>query len=290
MDPGCVNVHLDRCIFAWCPKGSIRSALSRCLVVRWVETFAAATYLRSNPFSKLETAMIDVRPFESLGAFENDWLKAHYHFSFSGYSDPNRNNWGALRVWNDDTIQPHTGFARHGHKDMEIITYVRRGAITHRDHLGNEGRTEAGDVQVMWAGTGIQHEELNRENEPTQIFQLWVMPNKTGIKPGWAAQRFPKNDRAGSLVTLASGRAKDKNTLPIHQDASILAATLKTGQSVTYQVEPGRFLYLVPALGRLTINGQSVKARDGIAIGNAAQVEIKAEEASEILMADVPGV
>lgn len=234
--------------------------------------------------------MIDVRTFESLGTFQNDWLKAHYHFSFSGYHAPERVHWGALRVWNDDTIRPKTGFDRHGHKDMEIITYVRKGVITHKDHLGNEGRTVAGDVQVMSAGRGILHEEHNRESDPTQIFQLWIFPNENGVQPRWESQSFPKGDRAGSLVTLASGRKKDSGALTLHQDAAILAATLKPGQTVTHEVEPGRYLYLVPALGKLTINGKSVKARDGVAIHGEQTIEIKADEESEILIADVPGI
>lgn len=232
--------------------------------------------------------MIDIRPFASLGTFENDWLKAHYHFSFSGYRDQARDNWGALRVWNDDTIRPKTGFDRHGHKDMEIITYVRRGAITHRDHLGNEGRTNAGDVQVMWAGRGILHEEHNRETEPTQIFQLWIFPNENGINPGWEARAFPKGDRAGSLVTLASGRKKDSGVLPIHQDAAILAATLRPGQSVEHILEPGRYAYMVPAVGKLLVNGREAKARDGIAIHGEDRIELKAIEETEVLIADIP--
>ena len=232
--------------------------------------------------------MIDIRPFETLGTFQNDWLKAHYHFSFSGYRDQARDNWGALRVWNDDTIRPKTGFDRHGHKDMEIITYVRRGAITHRDHLGNEGRTNAGDVQVMWAGRGILHDEHNRENEPAQIFQLWIFPNENGIAPGWEARAFPKGDRAGSLVTLASGRKKDSGVLPIHQDAAILAATLRPGQSVGHVLEPGRYAYIVPATGKLLVNGREAKARDGIAVHGEDRVELKAIEDTEILIADVP--
>jgi redox-sensitive bicupin YhaK (pirin superfamily) len=234
--------------------------------------------------------MIDIRPFESLGAFRNDWLDAHYHFSFSGYHDPRRQNWGLLRVWNDDTIQPHTGFGRHGHRDMEIITYVRNGAITHRDHLGNEGRTIAGDVQVMSAGRGIEHEEHNLENGLTQIFQIWIFPNENGVKPGWETRAFPKDDQSGALVTLASGRAKDSGALPIHQDAAILAASLRAGQTVRHDVEPGRFLYLVPASGLLTINGRHAKARDGIAITGEDALEITASEPSEILVADVPAL
>jgi quercetin 2,3-dioxygenase len=235
-----------------------------------------------------EIIMIDVRPFESLGTFQNDWLKAHYHFSFSGYHDDARTHWGALRVWNDDTIKPKTGFDRHGHKDMEIVTYVRKGVITHKDHLGNEGRTVAGDVQVMSAGRGILHEEHNREADATQIFQLWIFPNETGITPGWSSQSFPKGDRSGSLVTLASGRKKDSGALPIHQDASILAATLKPQQKVTHELETGRYLYLVPALGKLIINGKTVKARDGVAIHGVEKLDIEAVEDSEILIADVP--
>jgi redox-sensitive bicupin YhaK (pirin superfamily) len=193
-----------------------------------------------------------------------------------------------FRKGNDDTIKPHTGFDRHGHKDMEIVTYVRRGMITHKDHLGNEGRTVAGDVQVMSAGRGILHEEHNRESEPAQIFQLWIFPNENGVAPRWESQSFPKGDRAGQLVTLASGRKKDSGALVLHQDASILAATLKPGQTVTHELEPGRYLYLVPALGKLTVNGKSIKARDGVAIHGENKIGIKADEESEILIADVP--
>jgi hypothetical protein len=234
--------------------------------------------------------MIDVRPFESLGAFENDWLEAHYHFSFAGYHDAKRTNWGALRVWNDDTIQPRRGFGRHAHKDMEIVTYVRRGVITHRDHLGNEGRTLAGDVQVMWAGSGIEHEEHNLEDEVAQIFQLWIVPSRSGLAPGWQTQKFPKGERAGQLITLASGRSEGSGILPIHQDAAVLAATLKRGQSVQHVLEPRRFAYLVPATGLLTVNGKTVKARDGVAIHREDTIEVTAHEESEILIADVPGI
>jgi redox-sensitive bicupin YhaK (pirin superfamily) len=234
--------------------------------------------------------MIDVRPFESLGSFRNGWLDAHYHFSFSGYHDPKRQHWGALRVWNDDTIQPRTGFGRHGHKDMEIITYLRAGAITHRDHLGNHGRTVAGDVQVMWAGRGIEHEEQNFENEITQLFQIWIFPSEEGVKPGWETRSFPKGDQSGRIVTLASGRKHDSGALPIHQDAAILAATLKPGESVRYDIEPHRYLYLVPAAGLVTVNGKPAKARDGVAITGEDTVGITATEASEILIADVPGL
>ncbi len=231
--------------------------------------------------------MIDITPFEALGRFDNDWLSARYHFSFAYYHDPQRMGVGALRVWNDDTIRPGTGFDLHGHRDMEIITYVRKGAITHQDHLGNVGRTEAGDVQVMSAGTGIMHAEYNKEDEPTQIFQIWIEPAVHGVAPRWETRSFPKAGREGALVPLASGRKGHDEALPIYQDAAILAATLKAGQSVTHKLEPGRKGYLVPATGRLKVNGETVDARAGVVLEDVEEVAITAEEDSEILLADV---
>ena len=143
--------------------------------------------------------MIEIKRFDDLGRFQNDWLSARYHFSFANYYDPAQMGVGALRVWNDDTIRPGTGFDLHGHRDMEIITYVRAGAITHQDHLGNKGRTEAGDVQVMSAGKGIMHSEFNQEEEPTQIFQIWIEPAVQGVEPRWEARAFPKAERAGDF-------------------------------------------------------------------------------------------
>lgn len=231
--------------------------------------------------------MIDIRPFERLGRFDNDWLTARYHFSFADYFDATRMGHGPLRVWNDDKIEPGTGFGRHGHRDMEIITYVRTGVVTHRDHLGNEGRTEAGDVQVMSAGKGILHEEHNLEAEPTTLFQIWIQPNQTGVQPRWEARKFPKGDRSGELVALASGRPGDKDALMIHQDAAILGATLKPGQSVTHKLGEGRRAYLVAATGRYKINGKEAKARDGVAVSGENALTIEAIEETELLLADL---
>lgn len=231
--------------------------------------------------------MIEVRPFARLGAFRNGWLDAHHHFSFGHYLDPARMGLGTLRVWNDDTIRPGTGFDRHGHRDMEIVTYVRKGAITHRDHLGNEGRTLAGDVQVMSAGRGILHEEHNLEEGETQIFQIWILPAVEGVAPRWETRSFPKGTRGGGLVPLASGRAGDEGALAIHQDAAILAATLEAGQSVEHRLPAGRGAYLVAATGRFTVNGRTAEARDGVAVTGPETLEIRAEEATELLVADV---
>ena len=164
--------------------------------------------------------MIDVRSFDSLGRFQNDWLNARHHFSFGHYHDASRMGLGALRVWNDDQIAPGTGFDPHPHRDMEIITYVRSGAITHRDNLGNEGRTEAGDVQVMHAGRGITHAEYNRETEETRIFQIWLMPNRTGVQPGWGTLAFPADGEG--LRVLAAGDGRD-GALPLYADGAVLA-------------------------------------------------------------------
>jgi redox-sensitive bicupin YhaK (pirin superfamily) len=231
--------------------------------------------------------MIELRPFSSLGAADHGWLNAHHHFSFAGYHDPARVNWGSLRVWNDDTIAPHTGFPTHPHNDMEIITYVRKGAITHRDSVGNEGRTEAGDVQVMSAGSGIRHSEYNLEDEDTQIFQIWIIPSERGGEPGWGARPFPKGDRAGKFVPLASGAANDDDALPIRTDARVLGATVKAGESVTYTPrDPSRHLYLVPATGRVKVENVEAQARDGIAITQQASITVTALEDSELVLVD----
>ena len=231
--------------------------------------------------------MIELRPFNSLGAANHGWLDAHHHFSFAGYHDPSRVNWGSLRVWNDDTIAPKTGFPTHPHNDMEIITYVRSGAITHRDSMGNEGRTEAGDVQVMSAGSGIQHSEYNLEDEETQIFQIWIIPEERGGKPDWGARPFPKADRAGDFVPLASGVANDDDALPIRTDARVLGATVKAGESVTYTTrDASRHLYLVPATGKVQVEEVEANARDGVAITRRESVTITALEDSELVLVD----
>ena len=173
--------------------------------------------------------MIQVRPFTGLGSFRNEWLNARHHFSFGQYHDPERMGFGRLRVWNDDEVAPGTGFDPHPHREMEIVTYIREGAITHRDNLGNEGRTAAGDVQVMHAGTGIVHAEYNREAAPTRLFQIWIQPDRHGVAPGWATRQFP---REGGLSVLASGRAQDAESgpLPLNADAAVLAGTLRAGE------------------------------------------------------------
>jgi quercetin 2,3-dioxygenase len=230
--------------------------------------------------------MIELRPFETLGGADHGWLKAKHHFSFASYYDPANISHGALRVWNDDEIAPNTGFPAHPHANMEIITYVREGAITHQDSLGNEGRTEAGDVQVMSAGSGIRHSEYNLEPTKTKIFQIWIQPTSQGGQPTWGAKPFPKGDRSGKLITLASGFAGDGDALPIRADARVLGTTLKAGESAEYAAGKARHLYLVPAAGAVEVNGVRVNARDGAAIRDEATLRITALEDSELVLVD----
>jgi len=230
--------------------------------------------------------MIERRPFAALGGADHGWLKAKHHFSFARYYDPERLGHGSLRVWNDDEIAPNTGFPPHPHADMEIITYVRQGAITHEDSLGHKGRTEAGDVQVMSAGSGIRHAEYNREPMPTRIFQIWIEPEKQGGEPSWGAKPFPKADRSGGFVPLASGFAGDEDALPIRAEARVLGATLKAGDSAEYRLSPDRYAYLVPAVGSVDVNGVHIDTRDGAAIANETVLKVKALEDAEVVLVD----
>lgn len=230
--------------------------------------------------------MIERRPFDSLGGADHGWLKAKHHFSFAGYHDQKRMGWGALRVWNDDTIAPQTGFPPHPHADMEIITYVREGAITHRDSLGNEGRTEAGDVQVMSAGNGIVHSEYNLEPGTTRIFQIWIIPDESGRAPSWGAKPFPAGDRSGRFVALASGFEGDADALPLRTDARVLGATLNAGETAEYAMADGRYGYLVPAKGKVEVNGVELDARDGAAIRDESVLRVKALEDAELVLVD----
>ncbi|MBM3479936.1 MAG: pirin family protein [Alphaproteobacteria bacterium] len=235
--------------------------------------------------------MIEARPFAGLGGADNGWLRARHHFSFAGYSDPARMGWGRLRVWNDDEIAPGTGFDPHPHRDMEIVTYVREGAITHRDHLGNEGRTVAGDVQVMSAGTGIVHAEYNLEPVATRIFQLWIVPDRRGAAPSWGTRSFPRAGREARFEVLASGRPGDAaaGALAINADAAVLAATLPAGGALRHALAPGCMAYLVLARGAARVNGVALGARDGAAISGeeALAIEAGAGADAELVLVDV---
>jgi redox-sensitive bicupin YhaK (pirin superfamily) len=230
--------------------------------------------------------MIEKRPFAKLGGANHGWLSTRHHFSFADYQNRERMHWGRLRVWNDDEIAPDTGFALHPHADMEIITYVTEGAITHQDSLGNKGRTAAGDVQVMSAGTGIRHSEYNLEPETTKLFQIWILPTELGGRPAWGTRPFPKGGRSGRFVPLASGFSSDAEALPIRTDARVLGATLPAGATVDYPLGRERHGYLVPAKGAVEVNGVLLEARDGAAISGEEALHIRALGDSELVLVD----
>ncbi len=235
--------------------------------------------------------MIDINSLGDLGAANHGWLHARHHFSFAQYHDPNRMGLGPLRVWNDDLIKPGKGFPMHPHKDMEIITFLRSGAISHKDNMGNSGRTVAGDVQVMSAGTGVIHSEYNLEDEDTTLFQIWIQPDKRNYKPRWETAKFPLVERDAKLTVLASGRPQDKetNALLINQDAALYAATLQSGQSIEVNIEENRALYLVPSVGTLKLNGAiKIPERAGTSIIDEKSLTIQATKDSEIVIVDVP--
>ena len=228
--------------------------------------------------------MIEIRKFDSLGHADHGWLDARHHFSFANYHDPRRMGWGAIRVWNDDKIAAKTGFPPHPHRDMEIVTYVRTGAITHQDSMGNKGRTGAGDVQVMSAGSGVTHAEYNLEDEQTTLFQIWIETDKPNAEPAWGAMPFPKESRHGSFQLLASGDPDD-GALTINANAKVLGATVNAGESIEVDANPARHLYLVPS-GRGRVNGVEAEPRDGVAITGEDKVRIEAVDDSELVLVD----
>ena len=220
--------------------------------------------------------MIERRPFEKLGKSDHGWLKANFHFSFADY----RNN---------DRIAPQSGFPPHPHRDMEIVTYVIKGAITHQDHLGNKGRTEAGQIQVMSAGKGIQHAEYNMEQDETELFQIWILPNKEGVPARWETVQFPADARDGKLVPLASGRGH-AGAIPLYADGALYAGRLKAGETIQQKLD-GKPAYLVPATGRIEVLGRDgkplvVNARDGVAVIDEPEITLKASEDAEIVLVE----
>lgn len=228
--------------------------------------------------------MLQIRSEKTLDKADFGWLKARHHFKVTPDGNPNNGPMGSLVVWNDDEIAPGRGFDFHGHVDMEIVSYIRRGAVTHRDTIGSVGITSAGDVQAMSAGTGIRHSEFNMGPEPLSLFQIWLRPRQTGGEPHWDSRRFPKGDRANQLVVLASGFTEDNDALRIRADARVLGATLLAGSELTYTTGDLRHAYIAPALGQVTVNGQRLEVGDGIAADGEKALTIKAEADAEIVL------
>ena len=232
--------------------------------------------------------MINIIKYNDLGCADHGWLKAKHHFSFASYQNPERVHFGPMRVINDDVVSPQKGFASHPHDNMEIITYVRKGAITHKDNMGNVGKTEAGDVQVMSAGTGVVHSEYNFENEDTNLYQIWIFPNKKDVKPRWDAKKFPKEPVKGKLKPLVTGFENDNDqTLKIYQDIEILAGNINQGDFVD-QVITRNQAYVLCSKGKIKINGKEIEKGDGAEITEEKNVKIEALEDTEVLFIDLP--
>ena len=234
--------------------------------------------------------MINVYPYETLGHASHGWLDARHHFSFSVYWNPKRTGFGELIVINDDKVAAGKGFGTHPHDNMEIITYVRKGAITHKDSLGNSGRPAAGDVQVMSAGTGVFHSEYNHESEDTTLYQIWIKPDKRNVEPRWEAREFPKIPSRAMLTPLASGRAEhtELGAAFIHQDAAIFGGNLVAGTTITQGVK--HQAYVLVSRGEIIVNGVKLKQGDGAEITDEHALAIEAVTDAELLVIDVPAV
>ena len=228
--------------------------------------------------------MITHYPYKSLGHANHGWLDARHHFNFASYQDPARQQFGALRVINDDVIKAGAGFDTHPHRNMEIITYVRTGAITHRDSNGNVGRTEAGDVQVISAGSGIYHSEFNLESEDTNIFQIWIEPNQLEVTPRWDSFEFPKQTVESSLTLLVSGEGDAP--LSIYQDAFIYAGHLTKGTEISHSIK--HQAYVLVSDGSLELDGHVLNKGDGVEVIELSSIKIKALSETKLLVIDVP--
>ena len=224
-----------------------------------------------------------LRSFGDISGLDAGWLKAKHHFAIGPYGNPAHKAVGNLIVLNDDEIAPHAGFGLHHHENVEIVSYLREGTVTHRDDQGNIGKTHAGDVQVMSAGTGIRHSEENEEDVPIRLFQIWLKPSAAGGIPQWGNKPFPKADRSGAFVPLASGRNAE-GALPIRTDAEVYGALLQAGARTSFSFRKGDAGYLVPATGEVEVGMVQVGAREGLVIENEKMVAINALRDSELIL------
>ncbi len=234
--------------------------------------------------------MIEIRRYNELGTFNIDWLDAHYHFSFSGYHDSKRMGIGPLRVINDDIVKVGGGFDFHPHHDMEIITYVRKGAISHQDSLGNKGITQAGEVQVMSAGTGITHAEFNDQDEDINLYQIWIHPRTRGVEPRWEQRAFPTALDAKGLTLLASGLAQleGSGALMIHQDAALWGGRVSGGTTLTQKLEGAG--YLLVSDGSVRLGDTLLNRGDAAIFTRESELSVIAEGDAELVLIDLPTV
>jgi redox-sensitive bicupin YhaK (pirin superfamily) len=221
---------------------------------------------------------------------ESDWLTTYHHFSFGEYYDPNKVNFGPLRVFNDDVIQPGKGFDFHQHKDMEIVTYVIDGTLEHKDSLGNHGIIQPGEIQRMSAGTGVFHSEFNHSNEkPLRLLQIWLFSNTKGLHPSWEQKKYTKEDRINKILSVISPKNfNQKNRLAINQDATFYISNLQIGKDLVYDLPKDRISYLFIIEGKITLRDKVLHTRDVAQIENEEILKIKALQDTEIILIDLP--
>jgi len=233
--------------------------------------------------------MDQIRRSGDRGYADHGWLKSFHTFSFAGYYDPDHVEFGALRVINEDRVAPGAGFGTHGHRDMEIISYVLEGQLAHEDSTGTRSVIRPGDVQRMSAGRGVQHSEFNgSKTEAVHFLQIWIQPNVRGIDPGYEEKHFPAEQKRGRLRLIASAEGAD-GSVRIHQDARVYAGLFDGAESAALQVEPQRRIYLHVARGSLTVNGQALSAGDALMVDAAGYVKLGGGTGAEVLVFDLPG-
>ncbi|QGZ66688.1 pirin family protein [Paraburkholderia acidisoli] len=234
--------------------------------------------------------MIEHRPFDALGTLERAWLQTRLHCRYGELGCPDHAPQRALLVWNDDVIAPHSGFGLHAHRNVEILTVVLRGAITHEDSAGHRGRIAAGSVQAMSAGRGIRHAERNEEGVATQLFQIWLRPRALDGEPRWATRGFELAQDDERCVVLASARRDEieAGALPIDAPARLLAAVLREGVTLTHALAADTDAYLVPATGRIDVNGVRLAPRDGAALRGEHEIRMTARDATVVVIVELP--
>jgi quercetin 2,3-dioxygenase len=231
--------------------------------------------------------MITIRSAQDRGAVNLGWLDTRHTFSFGEYYDPSHMGFASLRVINEDKVTPSQGFPTHAHRDMEIVTYVLKGALEHKDSLGTGSIIRPGEVQRMSAGTGIRHSEYNAsKTDPVHLLQIWILPEQNGIEPSYEQKKF-ELDQAQGQLKLVGSRDGREGSVTIHQDVSLYAGTLQNGDTITYSLTPGRAVWLQVARGAVTLNGQPLTAGDGAAIAQESNLTLEGTQAAEILLFDM---
>ncbi len=231
--------------------------------------------------------MIRIRKAADRGHFDHGWLDTYHTFSFADYFDPTQLGFRSLRVINDDRVRPGQGFGMHGHRDMEIVTYVLEGALEHRDSLGNGSVLRPGELQHMTAGTGVRHSEFNpSDKEWVHLYQIWLLPNQKGLVPGYEQKAFPEDQRQGKLRLVASPTG-EQGALTIHQDARLYLSTLKAAESVVHSLKPDRHAWLQVLRGQAALNGNALSAGDGAAVSQEETLEIRGQNDAEVMLFDL---